>query len=115
PVCKILDYSKFKYNREKKLKEAKKRQRLSHVKEVRIRPRIGIHDLDVKIKHIVEFINNNDRVKVSIVFYGRENIHRELGLQVLDRVRESVSDIAQVEQQPKREGNRVVCMFVPIK
>lgn len=115
PVCRILDYSKFKYEKEKKLREARKKQHISQVKEVRIRPRIGAHDLDVKLRHIKEFIERKDRVKVSVIFYGRENTHRELGVKIIEKIQQTVEPFAVFEGNIKREGNRISLMVLPKK
>lgn len=115
PVCKILDYSKYKYEKDKKVKEAKKKQHFSQVKEVRIRPRIGQHDLDVKMRHIQEFIEHKDQVKISIIFYGRENAHRELGNVIIDKIKQTMEPVANVEDRIRRQGNRISFMVMPKK
>lgn len=115
PVCKIIDYSKYRYEKMKKIKEAKKKQHFSHIKEVRIRPRIGMHDFEIKLKHIREFIDRNDRVKVSVIFYGRENTHRDLGHKLFEKITQEISSIAVIEQGIKQEGNRIIMMISPKK
>lgn len=115
PVCRISDFAKFKYEKEKKLKEAKKKQRFTHIKEVRIRPRIGSHDLDVKLKHVKEFIERKDKVKISIIFYGRENAHRDLGFALAERIIKQTELYSELEQGIKRVGNRIIMMVVPKK
>ncbi|MFH1380067.1 MAG: translation initiation factor IF-3 [bacterium] len=115
PVCKVMDYSKYRYLKDKKIKEAKKKQHMSQVKEVRIRPRIGQHDLDVKIRHIQEFIERKDQVKISIIFYGRENAHRELGNVIVEKVKLAMEPAANIEDRIMRQGNRISFMVTPKK
>ena len=107
PVCKIINFSKFKYETEKKEKEARKKQKISHLKEVRIRPRIGEHDLEVKIRHAREFIENGDKVQLTAMFTGREMQHKELGIKIIDRIKEALADIAEPEGRISSMGTRV--------
>lgn len=113
PVCKILDYSKFKYEQDKKVRESRRKQKAGLLKEVRFRPNIGAHDLDVKIKHITEFIAEHDKVRITIVFRGREMRHRDLGMKLMDQVRDRLDTVAVVEQKPIPDRNRLVMTLVP--
>ncbi|MCL2144336.1 MAG: translation initiation factor IF-3 [Endomicrobia bacterium] len=115
PVCKIINFSKFKYDTEKKEKEARKKQRISHLKEVRIRPRIGEHDLEVKIKHAREFIEHGDKVQLTAMFSGREMQHKELGIKIMDRIKDSLADIAEPEGRTSSMGTRVFLTLAPKK
>src|SRR5439155_10048685 len=98
PVCKLVDFSKYRYEREKRLKEARKKQKGGQVKELRIRPKIGVHDLDIKIDHMREFIKERDKVRLTIVFRGRELEHPDEANPLIQRVWEKIKDIAVLEQ-----------------
>ncbi len=113
PVCKILDYGRFKYQDQKKKNEARKKQKTIDVKEIKMRPNIDQHDYDVKMRSINRFINEGDKVKVTMRFRGREMVHQEIGLRVLDRVREQVDEIAKVEQFPRLEGRQMIMIVAP--
>ncbi len=113
PVCKLTDFSKFRYEREKKLKEARKKHKGGQVKELRIRPKIGFHDLDIKINHMREFLTERDKVRLTIVFRGREVEHSDLGRALIDRVKERILDVAILEQDAHLEGNRMNVLFAP--
>lgn len=115
PVCKILDYSKFKYEQEKKLKEARKKQKSGMLKEIRLSPTIAVHDLEVKLRHVEEFLKEHDKVRITVVFRGRENQHKEVGREVLRVVQEKLSEFAIVEGRPSSEGNRLSIMLAPKK
>ncbi len=115
PVCKLTDFSKYRYEREKKLKEARKKHKGGQVKELRIRPKIGFHDLDIKINHMREFIEERDKVRLTIVFRGREMEHQDLGRALLNRVKERIADVAILEQDAQLEGNRMSLLFAPKK
>jgi len=115
PVCKIINFSKFRYEMEKKERKAKKKQKISHVKEVRIRPRIGEHDLEIKIKRAREFIADGDKVQLMAMFSGREIQHRDLGIKVMDKIKESLADIAEPEGKISSIGARVFLILVPKK
>jgi len=115
PVCKILDYSKFKYEQEKKLKEARRKQKAGFLKEIRLRPSIGAHDLEVKLRHAEEFLKEHDKVRVTVVFRGRENQHKDLGVEVLRQVQEKLAGVACAEGQITTEGNRMSIMLAPKK
>src|SRR5918912_896620 len=114
PVCKILDYGKFKYEEQKKKNEARKKQKVIEVKEIKLRPGIDDHDYDVKMRSMVKFIEEGDKVKVTMRFRGRELAHQELGMNVLMRVRDDLDAIAKVEQMPRMEGRQMTMVIWPI-
>lgn len=113
PVCKIIDYGKLKYQEQKKRNEARKKQKTIDVKEIKLRPNIDTHDYDVKMRNARRFIDDGDKVKVTLRFRGREMAHQDLGAQVLQRVREELDEIAKVEQMPKMEGRQMVMVISP--
>ena len=113
PVCKILDYGKFKYEAQKKKNEAKKKQKVIDVKEIKLRPNIDDHDYDVKMRNMRRFLDDGDKVKVTLRFRGREMAHQELGVDVLKRVKSDTEEIAKVEQEPKMEGRQMVMVVAP--
>lgn len=113
PVCKILDYGKHRYNEQKKAAEARKKQKIVEVKEIKFRPMIDDHDYDVKMRAMKRFFDEGDKVKVTLRFRGREMAHQELGAKLLDRVRDDVLPIAKVEQDPKLEGRQMVMVLAP--
>ncbi len=113
PVCRIMDYGKYRYDQIKKAKEAKKAQKIINVKEVRMTPNIDTHDLHVKAKQAERFLENGDKVKVSVRFRGRELGHTELGREVLDDFLEILGDNAIVDKQPKMEGRNMVMHLNP--
>ncbi len=113
PVAKILDYGRFKYEDQKKKNEARKKQKVIDVKEIKMRPNIDQHDYDVKMRSINRFIGDGDKVKVTLRFRGREMVHQELGLKVLNRVREQIDEIAKVEQFPRMEGRQMSMIVAP--
>jgi translation initiation factor IF-3 len=115
PVCKIISFSKFKYEMEKKEKETRKKQKVSHIKEVRIRSRIGEHDLKVKIKHAREFIDGGNKVQLTALFSGREMQHKDLGIKIMDRIKESLADVAYSERKVYSIGTRIFLTLVPKK
>ena len=113
PVCRIMDYGKHKYKASKKAHEAKKNQKVAHIKEVKFRPNTDQHDFDFKMKHVQRFLENGDKAKVVILFKGREIVHREFGQKVLERVAEQTEDIAIIEQSAKQEGRTLVMVLAP--
>ncbi len=113
PVCRIMDFSKFKYEQEKKEKEARKKQHATHIKEIRLKPKIGAHDYLVKLGFIKKFIERKDKVKVSLIFRGREMAHPELGNRVLERLKADIADVAQIEKPPLREGRAIIMIIAP--
>ena len=113
PVCRIMDYGKFKYQQSKRAHEAKKKQKIIHVKEVKFRPNTDQHDFDFKLKNALRFLAAGDKVKVLVFFRGREIVHRENGQKLLARVKETLGDMAVVEQEPKQEGKTLCMIFAP--
>ena len=113
PVCKIMDYGKYKYQRTKQLQEAKKKQKGYQIKEIKVRPKTEAHDLETKVKNIERFINKKNKVKITLVFRGREIILKEQGQQVLEKLVAMTEDFAQVEQSPKYEGRVVTMLLSP--
>jgi len=113
PVCKILDYGKFKYEEQKKRHEARKKQKIIEVKEIKMRPGIDVHDYEVKMRAARRFLDDGDKVKVTIRFRGREMAHQDLGLKVLDRVRVELDELAKVEQTPRAEGRMMTMIIAP--
>jgi translation initiation factor IF-3 len=114
PVCRIMDHSRFKYEQEKKEKEARKKQKIVHIKEIRMGPKIGEHDYQFKMRHLEEFLKKGDKVKITMIFRGREMAHIDLGRRVLDRLSSEISAIGEVEEMPKLEG-RFLNMVVRAK
>ncbi len=115
PICKIMNYSKYRYEQEKKDKEARKRRKIGQLKEVRMRATIGEHDLDVKSRHIQEFLETGRKVKITVNFKGRETSHADLGGKLLETIKENFSSIASCEQKPRLEGYRMTMLLVPKK
>jgi translation initiation factor IF-3 len=113
PVCKILDYGKYKYEEQKKKNEARKKQKIIEVKEIKLRPSIDDHDYDVKMRSMKSFIEEGDKVKVTMRFRGRELAHQELGMDVLVRVRSDLETLAKVEQMPRMEGRQMTMVLSP--
>ncbi len=113
PVCKIMDHGRFKYEQSKKEREARKKQRIINIKEVKLRPNIEEHDFQVKTKNAIRFLEDGDKVKVTIMFRGREVSHPELGRELLDKVVLTVSDYAVVEKDPKLEGKNMFMFLSP--
>ncbi len=113
PVCKIMDYGRYRYEQTKKQAEAKKKQVTSQVKEIKVRPKTGDHDLDVKIGHIKKFLEKKDKVKVTVMFRGREITLSQMGKEVLDKVVQETAEIALVEQTPKFEGRSMFMVLSP--
>src|SRR5262245_12518571 len=113
PVCKLLDYGKYKYQEQKKAAEARKKQKVVEVKEIKFRPMIDDHDYDVKMRSMKRFFEDGDKVKITLRFRGREMAHQELGTKLLDRVKDDVGPIAKVEQEPKFEGRQMIMVLAP--
>ena len=113
PVCKILDYGKYKYEAQKRANEARKKQKIIEVKEIKLRPNIDEHDYQVKMRNVVKFLSGGDKVKVTLRFRGREMAHQELGANVLTRVREETDEIAKIEAMPKMEGRQMIMVLAP--
>ncbi|MFC4556644.1 translation initiation factor IF-3 [Virgibacillus kekensis] len=114
PVCRIMDYGKFRFEQQKKEKEARKKQKVINVKEVRFTPGIGDHDFNTKLKNARKFLEKGDKVKAAVRFRGRAITHKELGREVLDRMAEEVKDIATIESKPKMEGRNMFMMLAPV-
>jgi translation initiation factor IF-3 len=113
PVCKILDFGKYKYQEQKKAAEARKNQKIVEIKEIKMRPSIDDHDYDVKIRSIKRFFEDGDKVKVTLRFRGREMAHQELGYQLLQRVRAELQELSKVEAEPRLEGRQMVMVLAP--
>ena len=113
PVCKILDYGKFKYEEQKKRHDARKKQKIIDVKEIKMRPGIDVHDYDVKMRAVRRFLDDGDKVKVTVRFRGREMAHQDLGLKVLERVRDELDEMVKVEQMPRSEGRMMTMVVAP--
>ncbi len=113
PVCKILDYGKYKYEQQKKKNEARKKQKVVDVKEVKLRPNIDTHDYDVKMRNAHKFLENGDKVKVTLRFRGREMAHQDIGMSLLHRVRDDLEELSKVEQMPKMEGRQMIMVLAP--
>lgn len=113
PVCKILDYGKFKYEVQKKKTEARKKQKVIEIKEVKLRPNIDENDYNVKMRAMRKFLDEGDKVKITLRFRGREMTHQDLGMKVLDRVRVDLDELCKVEQMPKMEGRQMVMLVAP--
>ncbi|WP_233881018.1 translation initiation factor IF-3 [Virgibacillus halodenitrificans] len=114
PVCRIMDYGKYRFEQQKKEKEARKKQKVINVKEVRFTPGIGEHDYETKLKNARKFLEKGDKVKAAVRFRGRAITHKELGREVLDRMAEDVKDVATIETKPKMEGRNMFMMLAPL-
>ena len=115
PVCKIMDFGKYKYEQQKKEAEARRKQKIIEVKEIKFRPNTDRHDYDVKMRSVSKFLDNGDKVKITMRFRGREMAHQELGRQLLERVAEDTSEIGKVDNIPKLEGRQIVMLINPVK
>ncbi len=115
PVCRIMDYGKFKYEQQKKKQEAKKRQTVVQIKEIKVRPKTDDHDYDTKLRHIRRFLEDGDRCKITVFFRGREIVHKDRGLAILERVVQDLAEVAKVEQEPRAEGRTLQMLLVPKK
>ena len=113
PVCKILDYGKYKYQEQKKAAEARKNQKVVEIKEIKMRPSIDDHDYDVKMRAIKRFFEDGDKVKITLRFRGREMAHSQLGMEVLQRVKADTEPLAKVESEPRFEGRQMVMILAP--
>jgi translation initiation factor IF-3 len=113
PVCKITDYGKFKYEQQKKANEARKKQKIVEIKEVKVRPNIDDHDYDVKMRAMKSFIGEGDKVKVTLRFRGREMAHQDLGIKVLERIRVELGETIKVEQMPRLENRQMIMVLAP--
>lgn len=115
PVCRVMDYGKFKFQQSKKAQVARKKQKLIHVKEIKFRPGTEEGDYQVKLRKIIEFLTNGDKTKVTVRFRGREMMHQELGGVLLDRIEKDLEPYGEVEQRPKLEGRQLVMVFTPLR
>jgi translation initiation factor IF-3 len=115
PVCRLMDYGKFRYSEQKKAHEAKLKQKVIQVKEVKFRPGTDDGDYDVKLRNLKRFLEEGDRAKITLRFRGREMAHQELGMRVLERIKTDLEEYGQVEQMPKMEGRQAVMMLAPKK
>jgi translation initiation factor IF-3 len=113
PVCKILDYGKYKFQEQKKKNEARKRQKVVEIKEIKLRPNIDVHDYDVKAKAMTRFFEEGDKVKVTLRFRGREMAHPELGMKLLMQVKNEFETVAKVEYEPRMEGRQMIMILAP--
>lgn len=115
PVCKIMDYGKFRFEQAKKEKEAKKNQRIVEVKEIRFSPKIDVHDFEVKARNATKFLTGGDKVKVTVRFRGREMAHTQIGMDLLKKFAETCKEVGNVEKEPKLEGRQMIMFLAPVK
>ena len=115
PVCKIMDFGKFKYETQKKANEAKKKQKVIEVKEVKFRPNIDTHDYDVKMRSVTKFLEAGDKVKVTMRFRGREMAHQEIGRDLLFKIQNDIDGLGKIESMPKMEGRQMIMVAAPVK
>lgn len=115
PVCKIMDFGKYKYESQKRAAEAKKNQRMIEVKEVKFRPNIGEHDYDVKMRNVTRFLESGDKVKVTLRFRGREMAHQEIGRDLLQKIAGEIAHLGKIESMPRMEGRQMVMVAAPLK
>jgi translation initiation factor IF-3 len=115
PVCRVMDYGKWRYEQEQRAKQARKHQSTINIKEIKLRPKIGVHDYETKKGHVVRFLHQRAKVRVTIMFRGRENLHPERGRVLLERLAEDVKEIGQVEQQPTLDGRNMIMLLGPTK
>ena len=113
PVCKIMDFGKFKYEQQKKEAEARKKQKIIEIKEVKFRPGTDKHDYDVKMRSVLKFLGNGDKVKVTLRFRGREMAHQDLGRQLLEQIATDITEFGKIENMPKMEGRQMVMVLAP--
>ena len=114
PVCKIMDFGKFKYEQQKRESEARRKQKIIEVKEVKFRPNTDTHDYGVKMRNVYKFLENGDKVKVTLRFRGREMAHQNLGRELLERVAEDIQEFGKIENMPKMEGRQMIMMVGPL-
>lgn len=113
PVCRLMDYGRFKYTQTKKEREARKGQKISLLREIRLRPKIGEHDFDAKARTARKLLEDGDKIKITIMFRGRENTHPELGIKLIERMEELLKDVSSIEKEPTREGARLHVILAP--
>ena len=114
PVCKIMDFGKYKYEQQKRESEARKKQKIIEIKEVKFRPNTDTNDYDVKMRNVFKFLENGDKVKVTLRFRGREMAHQELGRELLNRVADDIKEMGKIENMPKMEGRQMIMMIGPL-
>ncbi|WP_047996983.1 translation initiation factor IF-3 [Puniceibacterium sp. IMCC21224] len=114
PVCKIMDFGKYKYETQKREAEARKKQKIIEVKEIKFRPNTDVHDYEVKMRSVFKFLENGDKCKITLRFRGREMAHQNLGRELLERVAEDVKEIGKIENMPKMEGRQMIMMIGPV-
>jgi len=115
PVCKIMDFGKYKYEQQKKESEARKKQKTIEVKEIKFRPNTDTHDYEVKMRSVFKFLDNGDKVKITMRFRGREMAHQELGRELLERVASDTENLGKIDSIPKLEGRQIVMLINPVK
>jgi translation initiation factor IF-3 len=115
PVCRIMDYGKFRYQQSKKVQVSKKSQTVIQVKEIRIRPKTEAHDLDVKIKHVIKFLEQHNKVKISMMFRGREIAYTDIGKKIMENIKNTLGDGCVIDQQPRLEGRNMIMILSPKK
>ncbi len=115
PVCRVMDYGKYRYQQSKKLQDARKSQTTIQIKEIRLRPKTEEHDLEVKIRHIKKFLQQNDKVKITMMFRGREIAYSDLGRKIMETIRDALDEVGAMEMQPKLEGRTMIMIVVPKK
>ena len=115
PVCRLMDYGKFRYQEQKKAQEAKAKQKVIQVKEVKFRPVTDENDFQTKLRPLVRFLNDGDKAKVTLRYRGREMAHQQFGMELMDRIRTELAEVAQVEHQPKLEGRQMIMVLAPKK
>jgi len=115
PVCRIMDYGKYRYQQSKKVHSAKKSQVTIQLKEIRLRPKTESHDLETKMKHVRRFLEQNSKVKINMLFRGREIVYADLGRKIMEQIRSRIDEIGQVEQEPKLEGRSMTMVIAPRK
>lgn len=113
PVCKVLDYGKYKYEAQKKAHDARKKQKVIQIKEIKLRPTIDKHDLDIKIRNVLGFLDEGDKVRITLRFRGREMDHSEIGMKILEKVQEALKDQCKIENSPRIEGKQIVMLVGP--
>lgn len=113
PVCRIMDYSKYKYEQEKKEKEARKHQKVIHLKEIKLKPNIEEHDYQVKLHHLKKFLGRGDHAKITLTFRGRQMSHIEIGKKVIDRMILDISEVGEIETGPVKDGRNIIVNFIP--
>ena len=115
PVCKILDYGKYKFQQQRKNHDNRKKQKVVHIKEIKLRPNIDKHDYDVKMRNILKFLEKGDKVKISLRFRGREIAHQDLGMELMQRIIEDTVEVGKVEVEPKMEGRQIMMLLTSLK